>query len=89
MNAPPPPGAIQFLYYALFAFAAGFSERFAHVILGSADLTVAKAATAPQTTVRAPPTPALPETAAGGNSLDERDKRGKPHSRSPLEKQPG
>lgn len=39
----PPPGATAFFYYALIAFVAGFSERFAHVILGSADLTVAKA----------------------------------------------
>ena len=33
----------QFYYFALFAFVAGFSERFAHVILGSAELTVARA----------------------------------------------
>jgi hypothetical protein len=33
---PPSPGT-AFFSYALFAFAAGFSERFAHVILGSAD----------------------------------------------------
>ena len=84
----PPPGGIQFFYYALFAFAAGFSERFAHVILGSADLTLAKAATSPQTTEGAPQTHALPETAAA-TGLDERDKQGKPQSRSPLEKQPG
>jgi hypothetical protein len=38
----PPPGGTPFLYYALFAFLAGFSERFAHVILGKADLTLAK-----------------------------------------------
>jgi hypothetical protein len=38
---PPSPGT-AFFFYAVFAFAAGFSERFAHVILGSADLTVAK-----------------------------------------------
>jgi hypothetical protein len=36
-----------FFYYALFAFVAGFSERFAHVIIGSADLTVSKALTTP------------------------------------------
>lgn len=41
----PPPGATAFFYYALIAFVAGFSERFAHVILGSADLTVTKALT--------------------------------------------
>ena len=41
----PPPGARAFFYFALIAFVAGFSERFAHVILGSADLTVAKALT--------------------------------------------
>lgn len=39
----PPSEETVFFYYALFAFVAGFSERFAHVILGSADLTVAKA----------------------------------------------
>jgi len=32
-----------FFYYPLFAFVAGFSERFAHVIFGNADLTVARA----------------------------------------------
>lgn len=35
----------QFIYWALFAFVAGFSERFLHVIVGSADLTLAKAGT--------------------------------------------
>jgi hypothetical protein len=38
----PPTGHPAFFYYALFAFLAGFSERFAHVILGKADLAVAK-----------------------------------------------
>jgi hypothetical protein len=40
----PPPNGIPFFYYALIAFLAGFSERFAHVILGKADLTVARSA---------------------------------------------
>ncbi len=38
----PPSQDTVFFYYALFAFVAGFSERFAHVILGNADLTVTK-----------------------------------------------
>lgn len=42
----PPSEDTVFFYYALFAFVAGFSERFAHVILGNADLTVSKALTA-------------------------------------------
>src|ERR671931_999925 len=37
-----PTGHPAFFYYALFAFLAGFSERFAHVILGKADLAVSK-----------------------------------------------
>jgi len=37
-----PTGHPAFFYYALFAFLAGFSERFAHVILGKADLAVTK-----------------------------------------------
>jgi hypothetical protein len=40
----PPPGQEVF-YYAVFAFAAGFSERFAHVITGSADIAASKALT--------------------------------------------
>jgi hypothetical protein len=40
----PTPSAdtTAFFYYPLFAFAAGFSERYAHVILGDADLSVAR-----------------------------------------------
>jgi hypothetical protein len=34
-----------FFYYPLLAFAAGFSERYAHVVMGDADLTVARALT--------------------------------------------
>jgi hypothetical protein len=43
----PTPSAdtMAFFYYPLFAFAAGFSERYAHVILGDADLSVARALT--------------------------------------------
>jgi len=63
----PPPGATAFFYYALIAFAAGFSERFAHVILGSADLTVAKALSGTEAaeaggTTTASPTPAATTT---------------------------
>jgi hypothetical protein len=36
--------SVAFFFYALIAFAAGFSERFAHVIFGAADLTVANRA---------------------------------------------
>jgi hypothetical protein len=39
---PPSPEA-EFFYFALFAFVAGFSERFTHVILGGAELTIARA----------------------------------------------
>jgi hypothetical protein len=38
-----PPVGEEVFYYAVFAFAAGFSERFAHVITGSADLAASKA----------------------------------------------
>jgi hypothetical protein len=38
-----PPDGRKVFYYAVFAFAAGFSERFAHVITGSADLAASKA----------------------------------------------
>jgi len=37
-----PKGAHAFFYFAVFAFLAGFSERFAHVILGKADVAEAK-----------------------------------------------
>jgi hypothetical protein len=49
LQIPAPEPSRVFFYYALFAFVAGFSERFAHVIIGSADLTVAKALTGPET----------------------------------------
>jgi hypothetical protein len=42
LTPPPEPGKV-FFYYPLIAFFAGFSERFAHVVLGEADLTVARA----------------------------------------------
>src|SRR6266516_6646675 len=51
-----PAGGTPFFYYALIAFVAGFSERFAHVILGSADLTVAKALTRAEAAEPAEPT---------------------------------
>jgi hypothetical protein len=45
LGVTPPSPDTAFFFYALIAFAAGFSERFAHVILGNADLTVAKGLT--------------------------------------------
>jgi hypothetical protein len=44
-----PPDGRKVFYYAVFAFAAGFSERFAHVITGSADLAASKALTGADT----------------------------------------
>jgi ABC-type branched-subunit amino acid transport system permease subunit len=38
-----PPKGDELFYFALIAFLAGFSERFAQVILGGAELSVAKA----------------------------------------------
>jgi hypothetical protein len=38
-----PAGKPEFFYYALFAFVAGFTERFARVLLTEADLTVERA----------------------------------------------
>jgi hypothetical protein len=43
-------------HYALFAFLAGFSERFAHVILGKADLAVSKAGSSSEAQIQTPPT---------------------------------
>jgi hypothetical protein len=60
----PPTEAKRFFYYALFAFAAGFSERFAHVILGSAELTAAKAISRAETAEAAPANGRVPPTAA-------------------------
>jgi hypothetical protein len=60
----PPTTGRQFFYYALFAFVAGFSERFAHVILGSADLTVAKALTGAETPEPVQPNAGVPATGA-------------------------
>ena len=66
----PDAPATAFFYYPLFAFAAGFSERYAHVIMGDADLSLARALTGAETsdealsdarpsrTVRADRTPA-------------------------------
>jgi hypothetical protein len=45
---PPEPDKV-FFYYSLFAFFAGFSERFAHVLIGDADLTVARALSGAET----------------------------------------
>jgi hypothetical protein len=45
----PSEDTTAFFYYPLFAFAAGFSERYAHVILGDADLSVARALTGADT----------------------------------------
>jgi hypothetical protein len=52
-----PTGHPAFFYYALFAFLAGFSERFAHVILGKADLAV-ESGSASEAPPQAPPTAA-------------------------------
>ena len=77
---PPSPGT-AFFYYALFAFAAGFSERFAHVILGSADLTVSKGLTTTQTEPEGEDAPLsqpgeIPADAKNGQALQ----RGASHS---------
>jgi hypothetical protein len=72
----PPSEKTVFFYYALFAFVAGFSERFAHVILGSADLTVAKAlddrGTVEQAAAehRSPPTPSANGAVAPSPAAD-------------------
>ena len=63
-----PPDGRKVFYYAVFAFAAGFSERFAHVITGSADLAASKAlagadVAAPTQTSVAADTPAGSRTA--------------------------
>jgi hypothetical protein len=74
----PPANGTKYFYYALFAFAAGFSERFAHVILGSAELTVAKALSGGEPSEPAEPTEA-PTTAAPSDSRrDRRDGVGAP-----------
>ena len=49
----PDTDATAFFYYPLFAFAAGFSERYAHVIMGDADLSVARALTGAETSEQA------------------------------------
>ena len=54
-----PPDGRKVFYYAVFAFAAGFSERFAHVITGSADLAASKALTGADV-----PEPTQPTTTA-------------------------
>lgn len=53
----PPTEGSEFFYYAVLAFVAGFSERFAHVILGSAELTAAKGLSRAET-----PEPMQPKT---------------------------
>jgi hypothetical protein len=73
----PPGNGTTFYYYALFAFAAGFSERFAHVILGSADLTVSKGLTTTQTTEQEDETTPVPQP--GGTPADA--KNGQPLQR--------
>jgi hypothetical protein len=45
----PSAATTDFFYYPLLAFAAGFSERWAHVVMGDADLSVARALTGPDT----------------------------------------
>jgi len=48
----PSSDTTSFFYYPLFAFAAGFSERWAHVVFGDADLSVARALTGADTPER-------------------------------------
>jgi len=59
----PPEGARHLFYYAVFAFAAGFSERFAHVITGTADLAVSKAITTPEASEPTRPAASVPRPA--------------------------
>ena len=62
-----PTGHPAFFYYALFAFLAGFSERFAHVILGKADLAVSKSGSASEAPVETPPSvPGTPGATSPG-----------------------
>ncbi len=62
-----PTGHPAFFYYALFAFLAGFSERFAHVILGKADLAVSKSGSASEAPVEtAPSVPGTPGATSPG-----------------------
>jgi hypothetical protein len=66
-----PAGGTPFFYYALIAFIAGFSERFAHVILGSADLTVEKGLTREEAAAPAKPKQDAPVAVA--TTTDRRD----------------
>jgi hypothetical protein len=45
LDPTPAADTTEFFYYPLLAFATGFSERYAHVVMGDADLTVARALT--------------------------------------------
>jgi hypothetical protein len=60
----PPTERTQFFYYALFAFVAGFSERFAHVIRDTAEFTAAKALTGAEPPDDAAPSGRVPAPAA-------------------------
>jgi hypothetical protein len=82
----PPPGGIQFFYYALFAFAAGFSERFAHVILGSADLAIAKGASSAEQPERPPPSQKQPTVNATSRNGQNKGVRAG-NSQSPIGKE--
>lgn len=62
----PPIEDKVFFYFPIFAFAAGFSERFVHVILGKADLSETTAATA-KAPEQAPPAVEPQATAASPN----------------------
>ena len=75
LNIPAPEKSKVFFYYALFAFVAGFSERFAHVIIGSADLTVAKALTGPETPEQASANGRSPSMDATGEQAAARPTR--------------
>lgn len=80
LNLTPPSGATAFFYYAVFAFAAGFSERFAHVILGRADLAVSKGLDGADTTEQEPVERGAPASAAKANGVhsDGREQSSRP-----------
>jgi hypothetical protein len=62
---PPEPRQV-FFYYPLFAFFAGFSERFAHVVFGDADLSVARALSGADTVPESAATAPAAATPASG-----------------------
>jgi len=69
LNLTPPPGRTLFFYYAIFAFAAGFSERFAHVLFSDADLTMARALTGKETPEKIVSNGRAPATASSSGAV--------------------